>query len=57
MNAPDQAFPYDDAIAAGADRIEPRVIAWRRDFHQNPELGNREHRKALSTLALDWLSR
>jgi amidohydrolase len=24
--------------------IEPKVIAWRRDFHQNPELGNREFR-------------
>ena len=25
-----------------AKEIEPRVIEWRRDFHQNPELGNRE---------------
>jgi amidohydrolase len=24
--------------------IEPKVVAWRRDFHQNPELGNREFR-------------
>lgn len=24
--------------------IEPRVIEWRRDIHQNPELGNREFR-------------
>lgn len=24
--------------------IEPKVIEWRRDFHQNPELGNREFR-------------
>ena len=22
--------------------IEPKVIEWRRDFHQNPELSNRE---------------
>jgi len=29
-----------------ADKIEPRCIAWRRDFHQNPELGNREFRTA-----------
>ncbi len=24
------------------DNIEPKVIEWRRDFHQNPELSNRE---------------
>ena len=26
-----------------ANEIEARVIEWRRDFHQNPELGNREY--------------
>ena len=26
--------------------IEPKVIEWRRDFHQNPELGNREFETA-----------
>ena len=26
--------------------LNPRVVAWRRDFHQNPELGNRETRTA-----------
>jgi len=46
MNAPDSPFPFDAAIAAAADRIEQKVIAWRRDFHQNPELGNRELRTA-----------
>ena len=25
-----------------ADRLEKKVINWRRDFHQNPELSNRE---------------
>jgi amidohydrolase len=25
-----------------AESIEPKVVAWRRDFHQNPELSNRE---------------
>jgi len=44
MNAPDHAFPFDEAIAAAADKIEAKVIAWRRDLHQNPELGNREFR-------------
>jgi amidohydrolase len=44
MNAPDSPFPFDSAISAAADRVEPKVVAWRRDFHQNPELGNREVR-------------
>jgi amidohydrolase len=29
-----------------AREIEPRVIEWRRDIHQHPELGNREFRTA-----------
>lgn len=29
-----------------ADKTEAKCIAWRRDFHQNPELGNRETRTA-----------
>ena len=33
-------------INAAADKIEPRTIAWRRDFHEHPELGNREFRTA-----------
>ena len=35
-------YGLDDAFAA----IEPKLIAWRRDIHQNPELGNREFRTA-----------
>ena len=31
-------------LEALASALEPRVVAWRRDFHQHPELGNREHR-------------
>jgi amidohydrolase len=27
-----------------AREVEPKVIEWRRDFHRNPELGNREFR-------------
>src|SRR3954470_1600582 len=46
MNAPDTPFPFDAAVAAAVAKIEPRVVAWRRDFHQNPELGNREVRTA-----------
>lgn len=33
-------------ISLTADKIEPKVIEWRRDFHSNPELGNQEVRTA-----------
>ena len=33
-------------INQAAQAIEAKVIAWRRDFHQNPELGNQEFRTA-----------
>ncbi|KAA3436373.1 amidohydrolase [Rufibacter hautae] len=29
-----------------ANKLEPKVIQWRRDFHQNPELSNREVKTA-----------
>jgi len=44
MNAPDSPFPFDADIAAAAARLEAKVIAWRRDLHEHPELGNREFR-------------
>ena len=34
------------AIDTAAAAILPRVVAWRRDFHEHPELGNREVRTA-----------
>jgi len=34
------------AIDARAKAIEGKLIAWRRDIHQNPELGDVEHRTA-----------
>ncbi len=40
--AEESSHGLDDAFAS----IEPKVIAWRRDIHQNPELGNREFRTA-----------
>jgi amidohydrolase len=33
-------------ISEMADKIEPKIIAWRRDFHEHPELGNNETRTA-----------
>jgi amidohydrolase len=55
----------DDAsrLRADVDRltavVQPKVVTWRRDFHQHPELGNRETRTAgivaahLKALGLD----
>ena len=40
--------PKDSPLHAEIDRraeaVVPKAVAWRRDFHQNPELGNREVR-------------
>ena len=35
-----------ERIDAAAQAAEAQVVAWRRDFHQHPELGNREFRTA-----------
>ncbi len=32
------------AVFAAASALQPKVVAWRRDIHQHPELGNREFR-------------
>ncbi|NBB18468.1 amidohydrolase [Runella sp. CRIBMP] len=41
-----QKSNYSELIANNAAKIELKVIAWRHDIHQNPELGNREFRTA-----------
>lgn len=33
-------------VAAAAQKLQPEVLAWRRDLHAHPELGNRETRTA-----------
>jgi amidohydrolase len=33
-------------VTLAADKIEPKMIAWRRDIHEHPELGNQETRTA-----------
>lgn len=33
-------------IDAASDKVESKTIAWRRDIHEHPELGNRETRTA-----------
>ena len=35
-----------EKINSAANKIEQKCIAWRRDIHQNPELGNNEYRTA-----------
>jgi amidohydrolase len=52
------AFAADGArpeVDAQAQRLQPKVLAWRRDIHQHPELGNREVRT--SKLVADHLRR
>jgi amidohydrolase len=44
MAGPAAASDLAAAIDRVAAAVEPRVIAWRRDIHQHPELSNREHR-------------
>ena len=43
-----QTGPAGNPLAGDVDRLaselNPQVVAWRRDFHKNPELGNRETR-------------
>ena len=45
-----QTSPAGNPLAGDVDRLaaelNPQVVAWRRDFHKNPELGNREVRTA-----------
>ena len=38
--------PLEDAIVKAVEKVEPQCIAWRRQLHQNPELGNREFKTA-----------
>src|SRR5580704_9575647 len=57
------AFAQDNDLKAivskKADSLQSQVVAWRRDFHQNPELGNHEFRtsaiiaKHLQSLGLE----
>jgi amidohydrolase len=45
-----QTAPTANPLAVEVDRLSaelnPQVVAWRRDFHKNPELGNSEVRTA-----------
>ena len=41
----------EDQLDQAAKSIAPQVITWRRDFHQHPELGNRETRTSAAVAA------
>lgn len=59
ISAASQAQTDYAKISDQANKLESKVIAWRRDIHANPELGNRETRTAeviakhLRTLGID----
>ena len=40
------AAAEDARVTSAVDAVMPQVVAWRRDFHQHPELGNGEFRTA-----------
>ena len=43
---PNTASSLSTAIDEACTSVEAAVVAWRRDLHQHPELGNREFRTA-----------
>lgn len=49
------AFAQGPDVGAGAKAVQAQVVAWRRDIHQHPELGNNEVRTA--KLVADQLRR
>jgi amidohydrolase len=44
--ADDEAPTLADSVMQRADAVDARVLSWRRDLHQHPELSNREFRTA-----------
>jgi amidohydrolase len=48
-----QTNPFKEIVNKKADSLQSQVVAWRRDFHEHPELGNREVRT--SGIVADYL--
>lgn len=44
LAAQTEIIKLKERAAAATEKIEAKCVAWRRDFHENPELGNREFR-------------
>ena len=51
INLNAQSNDFQNEIQTKVNEIEQKVIDWRRDIHQNPELGNREVRTAAKVAA------
>ncbi|MBL8644677.1 MAG: amidohydrolase [Rhodospirillaceae bacterium] len=45
-DVPNAASPSVSAVTPKVEAVTAKVVAWRRDFHANPELGNMERRTA-----------
>jgi amidohydrolase len=46
LNAQNDFAKLKEKIAPSIDKIEPQCVAWRKEIHQHPELGNREFNTA-----------
>jgi amidohydrolase len=44
LAAQTEIIKLKEKAKTAAEKIESKCVAWRRDFHENPELGNREFR-------------
>ena len=55
FSAAQSANPLASQIDRLTQELTPQVVTWRRDFHQHPELGNREVRT--SKIIADELKR
>lgn len=53
LNAQNNVAVLKQNISVAADKIESQCIAWRRDFHEHPELSNHEFRT--SKIVADYL--
>ena len=42
LSAQNDIVKLKEKLLSAADKIESKCIAWRRDIHEHPELGNRE---------------
>ena len=51
-SAPIPFIPYGRQTITDMDiaAVESKVIEWRRDFHQHPELSNREFKTAMNNV-------
>ena len=46
LRTPSAAVDGTQDVLGAAKAVQPKVVAWRRDIHEHPELGNSEVRTA-----------